>query len=49
MHVTISKCMQTVPPVLKIFTGGGATLVTLLREVLKVITSYIKMHVHISK
>ena len=34
MHVTISKCMQTVSTVFRISTGGGATLVTLLREVL---------------
>jgi len=41
--------MHTVPRVVEIPASGGTTLVTLLREVLKVITFYIKMHVSISK
>ena len=49
MHVTISKCMQTVSTVLRISTGESVTLVTLLREVLKVIEKKNKFSKHCFK
>ena len=49
MNVTISKCIQTVPPVLRNSTGGDATLVTIFYKCGKLLKLYIKIHISISK
>ena len=46
MNVSISKRIQTVPPVLRNSTGGDATLVTIFYKCGKLLKLYIKMNVN---